>query len=681
VRLGPCTVSFRAPALALVASIGVATTALPAFGAPPAENAEGADDETPPVLVVQGSAAPSFASTAREGKGPRDTPDAASLLEDQPGVHVRRQGAEGGFATVSIRGNASNQVAVTFAGVPMTGAADPSLDLATLPLWPGAALRVHRTFAPAALGGGYLGGVVAIEPLELTLRAGASRTEVYDAYGSYGSYRLRASDVRAVSDEVRVGAGVTYARWDGGFTYWDPSRTPPGDRTRENAEGAQLAGVAQVRVEHGAWSLLATGLAQARRDGVPGAFDTPTRGASLARDRELVALEARRRDDEGRWLARAFVRREGRTFRDDAPGDPLFRAGNVVGSVLDAGVTFGRSHSIGAVTLDARLEFELERAQTSTSAYDGYRRARSGVALDATLKPVDRLTLIAAARADLRDDADPSGQAAAPRELLPVAHVGGELVLFDGLSFAAHAGALARSPSFLELLGDGGTFAPSPKLKSERSLAADAGLRARWSLFEGRARFEAELTGFVARTSDFIVVAPKGYGTLGAVNVGEVRTAGGEATLAATIGPVRLLGSYTALYTRDATDEASYRGRPLPGRPPHDLTLDATVTLGRLALHYGFDFVAATSLDRADTLPLPARTTHDVGARVRLGGGLTLLGEIRNLFDQRTRPVLLSSATGETVTYPISDYLGYPMPGRRFTIALRWSAESAPHAP
>ncbi len=641
-------------------------------------NAEVEDEEAPPLLVVQGSAAPAFSSTAREGQGPRDAADAASLIEDQPGVHVRRQGAEGGFATVSIRGNASNQVAVTFAGVPLTGAADPSLDLASLPLWPGAALRVHRTFAPAAFGGGYLGGVVAIEPLELSLRAGSARTEVYDAYGSFGSYRLRASDVRALSDEVRVGSGVAYARWDGDFRYWDPNRVPAGDHARENAEGAQLAGVTQVRVEHGAWSVIATGLAQGRRDGVPGPFEAPTRGASLARDRELVALEARRRDDDGRWLARAFIRREGRTFGDDAPLDPVAGARHVRGSVLDGGVTLGRSHALGPLTLDARLEFELERAQTAPSQLDGYQRARVGVAVDATLKPSARLTLIAAARADLRDDADPSGGTATPRELLPAAHVGGELLLGEGLSLAAHGGALARPPSFLELLGDGGVYAESPGLRSERSLGADAGLRARFALFGGRARFEAELTGFAAHTTDFIVVTSHGLGTLKAVNVGAVRTAGAEATLAATFGPLRLLGSYTALYSRDATDEPSYRGRPLPGRAPHDLTADATVTLGRLALHYGFDFVAATPLDRAALQIEPSRLTHDIGARVRLGGGLTLLGEVRNLFDQRTRPVLLSSATGETVTYPISDFLGYPMPGRRFTIALRWSTQAAP---
>ncbi len=629
------------------------------------------EQEPPQVLVVEGSAAPSFTSTAREGQTPREAGDAASLLEDLPGVQVRRQGAEGSFATVSIRGSASNQVAVTFAGVPLTGAADPSLDLATLPLWPGAALRVHRTFAPASLGGGYLGGVVDVEPIELSRGA---RTELYDAYGSFGAYRMRASDVRAISDEVRVGTGLSYARWDGDFPYYDPTRAPPGDRLRDNAQGAQLAAVSQVRVEHGAWTLLATGLAQVRHDGVPGPLYAPTPAASFGRDRELLALEARHRDDDGRWLVRAYARREGRSFRDDEPGDPLYRPADVAASVLDGGITLGRSQSIGALELDSRLELEREAASQSPSTLGGLTRTRAGVALDATLRPRRGLTLIAALRGDLRSDADTVDLADTRRELLPAAHLGGELELVEGLSLAAHAGALARPPSFLELLGDGGVYAPSPGLQSERSLAADAGLRARGAL--RGVRIEAELTAFAAHTTDFIVLEPTGFATFRAGNVGAVDTAGGEATLAATTGPLRLLGSYTGLYSRDATDERAYRGRPLPGRPPHDLTLDAVVSLGRVELRYGFDYLAAMPFDRADTLELPARVTHSLGARVRLGGGLQLIGELLNVLDQRTRPVLLSSATGETVTYPISDYLQYPIPGRRFTIALRWSAQA-----
>jgi outer membrane cobalamin receptor len=626
------------------------------------------NDDAPQVLVVQGSAAPAFTSTAREGERPRDAPDAASLMEDAPGVHVRRAGAEGGFATVSIRGSASNQVAVSFAGVPLTGAADPSLDLATLPLWPGATLRVHRTFAPATLGGGYLGGVVSIEPIELGRGA---RTELYDAYGSFGSYRLRATDVRALSADVRLGTGVSYARWDGDFTYYDPYRIPAGDRMRRNAQGAQLAGVSQARVELGAWSLVATAMVQGRRDGVPGDFVEPTPSARLSRDRELVAIEARRRDDDGRWLARVYLRREGRLFRDPA------RESHVEGTVLDGGAAFGRSQTIGAaraLTLDARLELGAEHATTRSNDEQTRRRARAALAVDATYHPSPRLSAIVAARADLRDDVDSRSNAPAQREILPTAHLGAELVLGEALSLAAHAGALARPPSFLELLGDGATYDPSPSLRSEHSLAADVGLRARAAA--GSFRFEAELTGFAARTTDFIALVRHGIGTLMATNVGEVWAAGGEATIGLSRGPLRVLASYTALLSRDATHEVAYRGRPLPGRPPHDLTVDASYALGPLTLRYGFDFVAATPLDRVGGQVFPARLTHDVGVRARLGGGLVLLGEVRNLFDRRTGPIPSEGGVGASVTYPLSDFLGYPSPGRRFTVSLRWSAET-----
>lgn len=659
---GPCKLAARATSGACAAAALCVAW--------PGEARAASSDEEPQVLVVQGSAAPSFTATVREGSRPRDAADAASLIEDTPGVHVRRAGAEGGFATVSIRGSASNQVAVTFAGVPLTGGADPSLDLATLPLWPGATIRVHRTFAPATLGGGYLGGVVAIEPVELSRGA---RTELYDAYGSFGSYRLRAADVRAYGDDVRVATGVSYARWDGDFTYYDPVRARPGDRTRRNAQGAQLAAVSLARLELGPWSVLATGLAQARRDGVPGAFENPTPGARLSRDRELLAVEARRRDDDGRWLARAFVRREGRSFRDD-----LALASAVDGAVLDAGLAFGRSQAFGAsqaLSLDARVELGVERATTQAAGEQSRRRARAGIAVDATYRPSPRLTAIAAARADFRDDQDTRAAAPAQRELLPAAHLGLEVVLGEAVSFAAHVGALARPPSFLELLGDGATYDPSPALRSERSLAADLGLRARTRV--GGVTLEGELTGFAARTLDFIALVGHGMGSLRATNVGDVLALGGEATVALSAGPLRLLGSYTGLVARDGTDEASYRGRPLPGRPPHDLTVDASWTSGPLTVRYGFDFVARTPLDRAGTVEFPARLTHDVGVRARLGGGLVLIGEVRNLFDRRTGPVLLESSSGATQTYPLADFLGYPSPGRRFTLALRWSAESS----
>src|SRR5215469_2180213 len=134
-------------------------------------------------VVVHGTEAGGFVSRADERDSPREITDAASLVEPLPGVHVRRYGADDAFTTLSIRGSSSTEVAVLVAGVPLTGGADPSLDLASLPLWPGAVVRMHRTFTPAALGPGSLGGTLALEPPKPT---SPPRTEAWAAVGSFG---------------------------------------------------------------------------------------------------------------------------------------------------------------------------------------------------------------------------------------------------------------------------------------------------------------------------------------------------------------------------------------------------------------------------------------------------------------------------------------------------------------
>ena len=638
-----------------------------------------AADEPPVSIVVTGSSSGSFSSTAKEGDRPRDTPDAAALLEGLPGLRVRRLGVEGGFSTVSIRGAASNQVAVSLAGVPLTGAADPSLDLATLPLWPGSTVHAFRTFAPAGLGGGYLGGLVAIDPIDTGKKA---HTELYDAIGSFGALRMRIADVRSLGAAEsrgtwRVATGLSASRIVGDFPYVDPSLGPGAevDRTRQNAGNAQLAAIVQARRDVDAWTIILTALGQTRRDGVAGTFLRPTTATRLFRERELFAAEARHGDDDGRFLLRAWLRHEHTRF-EDALGEQGPRlAGATHDDVYASGMLVGRSFRVGApLTLDARLDEQLETAAGTRLAgpTPERKRARFGVSLDATLRATELLTLIAAARADIRRDIPQDG--ATTTETLPAAHVGAEQSLVrsadSDVSIAAHAGVLARPPSFLELLGDGGATEAAPGLNSERAIAGDLGVRARgvWRTL----RWDGELVGFGSRTRDLIVLTPRGLGTLRAENVGDASAGGLEASLGLLFGPARVLASYTYLVTRDLTSLVASSGQPLPGRPKHDLTLDFTAKIAFVTLRYGLDVVSATALDRQPTLTLPTRSWHSVGANAEVARGVFVLGEISNLFDQRSGDVIYETTPiARTVRYPYGDFVGYPIPGRRWTIALR----------
>jgi len=625
-----------------------------------------ASAEEATTLTVTGSSAGSFASRAKEGERPRDTPDTAALLEGLPGIRVRRLGAESSFATVSIRGAASNQIAISFAGVPLTGAADPSIDLATLPLWPGAVARVHRTFAPAHLGGGYLGGIVDLQPMELGTRPSS---EVYNAFASFGTYRLRVADTRASILGFRVAAGLSYLRTDSDFMYFDPGTQR--DARRRNADSAQLAGVVHARRDEGKWSWLVTLLGTTRHDGIAGPFYRPSIATEMTRNRLLGAVEARRRDDDGRTLARVWARRDGRAF-EDPRAELGFLAGRASDRIVAFGSALGRSHRFSELaTLDARLDGAFE---SSTGTRIGEPaplrdRLRIGTALDLLVSPGTKTTFALAARADFYNDT--GAQVGRERALLPVAHLGFEQQLIDNVSLGAHVGTLARAPSFLELLGDGGLYSGSPGLKSERAYAADLGVRARGGT---TVRWELEAVGFGWQVENLIVVMPVSLRSLRAENVGSARILGGELSAAASSGPLRAVVSYTRLHTENRSSVASERGAPLPGRPEHDLTTDVTLRFGPFALRYGLDVISSTTLDRSGLNRLPVRTIHGAGARFDLKGErlVSIIAEVINIFDQRTVSVPYETG-GLLQKYPTSDFLGYPLPGRRFTLAVRGS--------
>jgi len=194
-------------------------------------------------VTVRGSATSAFVSKTSVDQSAREALDAASLVADLPSVHVRRLGAEGALASLSVRGSASSQVGAVLAGIPLTSAADPSLDIGALPLWPGASFRVHRGFAPAALGTtGYLGGVLAIEPPS---PAEEARTSWWTAAGSFGGLKLRVGDLRRAGD-LTVATGLFASRADGDFSYElsDPISGARRTLTRTNA-GHAAAGRAR----------------------------------------------------------------------------------------------------------------------------------------------------------------------------------------------------------------------------------------------------------------------------------------------------------------------------------------------------------------------------------------------------------------------------------------------------
>ncbi len=610
--------------------------------------------EEPVSLRVEGSPVGAFGTTARERDKARDTPDTAGLLEGLPGLRVRRLGGDGGFATFSIRGAASTQVGLVLAGVPLVGAADPTLDLSTLPLFPGAVARVYRSFAPGRLGGGYLGGLVQLDPLGLS-RAVA---ETYLGAGSFGALRMRVGDV-AKTGAWTFGAGLSASRFTGDFPYRSPFAER--DELRANAGNAQVGALLAGRHDGDTSRTTLTALATTRRDGIAGTFEAPTFATRMARDRLLLSIQRR----QSGVVFGGFARTEARTVEDPRGELGLGVKGTSHDRVYafggSAGFGLGAAPTSGFFLLDSTIE--IARGVHVAGDPASRERARVGASFDGRAK-LGPFSLAMTVRADVRGDRAELGST--QREVLPIGHAGIGLPIGEEVVFAAHLGSLARPPSFLELLGDGGTYLPSPKLASERAFTADLGLRVVTK------SYELEVVAFGSYVKDLIVFVSQGLSTLRADNVGGAGVLGAEVSGAARVGALRVGATYTALLTRDLTTESASRGAALPGRPVHDLALDVGYTFRALTLRVGFDLVSSTTLDRAGLRVMPTRAYPSAGAKVALPGGLVLAAEVTNLFDQRTVTVPFVLGQPER-RYPISDFQGYPLPGRRALVSLRFT--------
>jgi len=630
-------------------------------------------------VTVRGTQSGDFSSRADERDSARDLTDAASLVEPLPGVHVRRFGGDDSFTTLSIRGASSNEVAIVLAGVPLTGGADPSLDLATLPLWPGAVAHVHRSFAPASLGPGSLGGTLVLDPPRPT---SAEATDVWGALGSFGAARLRVGEVRATGGGARVATALSASRADEDFSYFDAIASTPGHDVfdvRRNAAHADVNGLVSWAIplrwtDTGAGALTVTALAQGRRQQLPGTTLGPTPFAELDSDRELASAELSGPAGPGTWSARGWGRRDG-TRLHDVPGSAALGPSRADDAIAAAGWSMGwRGRPAPSATLEARLDGSNERFEPG--AYDGAAvppvatRTSAGLALDADWRPASVVALAAAGRIDGWSDASTGGPT--DGQLRPTGHVGIEASL-DAATLAAHAGNTARPPSFVERYGDRGAFIGDPSLLPESAWTLDAGART-WRRF-AVAALAVEVVGFATWADDLITFVPVGaYGRAKATNIGRARILGAEVDVRAAAGPLELRAAYTGLATaNDSACTASTGGcdrPPLPARPRNDLVADAFARVGPATLRVGVDDASGMSADLTGGVVVPARLLTSAGARVEVGRGVRVALDLRNLLDVRTGTY--AGALGP-VREPIGDYYEYPLPGRSLLVSARFT--------
>ena len=588
-----------------------------------------------------------------------------ALLDEAPGLHVRRNGGDLAAESLVLRGASSAHLTVALDGVVLNDAASDGVDLSVIPPALLARAEVYRGVVPVRLGVGALGGAV-----DLRLRDVAARPTAWAAAGagSFGGRRASAGAAAGVGP-LRALFAVNYRGTDGDFSYYEPgTRSLSVGRVtdRVNNGGDALDGLYRVCLggpgSAASACLLVLGGWLLR--GVAGPGETAVVGPF---------------QEQRRLLARASWswRRDGWTV-------------DVSGTAMARGDTFdGRGAAGGPSITGYRATSETWRGQGEARA-----RRRSGrVFVEALLRgrgegfvPGEGASLVDASRqaataglesiaafgplrvsagfvAEAIADQTPSLRAATS---LLSPRVGAHLQLRPWLALRANAGLAARAPTLPERFGDRGVIVGNPSLRAERSRFVDAALavearRGPWAL-------SAEVGGYLRDAADLIALVQVGPGRFRAENFGRVAITGLEVGARARWRDLITLTIAGALLDPALVGVDGDRARQVPGVPWGDLSVTLEGRYAGVRAAVAVSAVSSAWLDRSNCTAIPARALADLrlgwAPRALAGWGATL--EVTNLLDQRTARQPLCNPLGDAtaVTAPIQDFLGYPLPGR-----------------
>ena len=650
-------------------------------------------------------ATPGFATAvdlqAEPGARPSDA--MAEVVARTPGATVRSVGGLGQFSAVSLRGSSPQQVQVFIDGVPIGSALAGLVDLGDLPLAGLTRLEIYRGHVPVAFGGSTIGGAI---NLVSEVSPSPPRLRVRGGIGSFGARESGAS----VSLPIAAGqltTRVSYAGAEGDFVFYDDGGTPgfsADDTTTKRRNNGYDRLLGQVRFDgrRGPWRYGVQELVVLKRRGEPGPASVQSTRASLSQvlARTTASAEHDRFGRPGgrlQWVAGLGVM--GRRF-DDPAGQ--------IGLGLDDERTLGVDGYLSprlrhplwkgaflGVVADARPEWIRidQRAPQPTARSGDATRSRVGLGIGAELEQFlfeHRWLLVPAIRLDalvnrfaVSSAQGEPGDAGSDHLAFGFApRLGTRVRIVDALQLRGSAGRYFRAPTLLELFGDRGYFVGNEGLRPERGTAVDGGLVLD---LRGQAiSVYGQLAGFATYSEDLIQWIA--VGTVSRPeNLAAARIRGLESALEVVprSRALTVSANYTLTDARDRSDDASRRGRPLPGRPRHDLFTRASagwewrvrgVPLEPRAF-YTVEVIASTFLDPSGRLELPPRAIQGLGGELHLARRIHLALEVRNLLDVRTGVIVVPLQRPTPVPTAVSDFLGYPLPGRSAWMTLRVDME------
>jgi len=645
---------------------------------------------------------PAFVTVVKVDDRSGETTSVAEVLAKSVGVNVRTLGGLGAFSSISVRGASSAHTTVSVDGVPLSRVAFASANLGMFELGSFSEIEVYRGNVPVELGSAALGGAVNFVTAVGSQRHGDT-LRLSTGAGSFGARHLRGRwRDQLLGGNFRHSVAVGYRGAKGNYEYFNDNGTPLNvaddafvDRTNNGFD--QVDGVVRARYRRGTLTIDGGTRTLWKRQGVPGVGSVQTMDAALKTLSQVVDMRALRRKAFGvRTLSMSgsvFGVLERQHFTD-LLGEVGLANQNRRYRTLSGGATARASYTLPWQTLTFALDTRVDDFDDkdllaeSTTAVPGTqgRRWSGGVAVKDEIRLRGLSTvIIPAIRLDVQrtnPGADWDPIVVAPEELgtrhdlFVNPRVAMRVRVSNSFAIKASAGRYFRAPTLIELFGDRGFLVGNPALEPETGMTGDAGVVfAQPDPYGALDRLYLQGAVFASKSKSTIALIPAGR-TAVLENLDGASIIGVEASATGRLWQrVSLTGNYTMIQSRHSSPLISFDGKRLPLRPEHQAYARVDVServRGRLLTVWtDVSFTSGNFVDEANTSEIPARLFLGAGIKLTPVKNLLVGFEVKNLTNARVEPIELSPAPRPdlaNVNRPISDFLGYPLPGRAFYV-------------
>ena len=660
-----------------------------------------AAEETDEQLVVEGERDPAEEASRRSSamsvveidESLAASADLGAVLDSTTGAVVRRLGGLGDFSAVSLRGSSFRQVQVYLDGFPLNPEGTDVVNLAELPLSMLERVEVYRSNPPAYFGASPVGGVV-----NLVTRSDSKSGAMEAMGGSYGTLRTvlvagghNAEGERNNSWLLSSNGFLTQGNFqhfsDNGTLYNPMDDSRP---NRQNNDKGQWNGLVRWLSEGDRGSVAVLNSALSRHEGLPGPGNSPSLESRLDTRSNLLGVQARRTG--GNWSSNTYAWRHDRSeLFDDRNGE----MGTGFQWQQDRFATTGvRSHLewaplaqlLGSLTVSARHDrFQRESFLTDTLG-DPLSRAALGAGLSAQWWSLSERLLVSPTLqldalfnrqiASVQESNTAYGQESSASLFRPNPRLGALWQPLPEVDWVLKStvGSYFRPPGLDEIFGDRGSIKGNSELVPETGLLVDFGTRL--SFEKERMAVSLEQGVFRNHADNKIVFIQNGQRATVPVNFGEAMVQGSETAVSFTFWDA--FDSQTHLtYTESVnlTELVDGAGKQLPRVPVWDLHQSTQIRWAeKMRLGHRYSWTDGNYWDVANVFMAPPRAYHSAFLRV-VHHDLSLEISALNLLNQTVAVVdrnPFSEEDNTPVLSPLTDFLGYPLPGRSWFVELSW---------